>query len=296
MPSIMQDKYILGQSQSGTVSSIGEEIRLDLKLTPNTNSLTGGNVSGTVKDSSGQPIQNALIKIMDSNYAPLMHTITDAMGNYTFTNIPSNETYNIFAIASGMTLNQGNQFTVSDYQNLTINFTLTADPAMSLGVIAGDLIDQSNNQPINGAVVSLYLLNPDNTKTLEAVTYTNQYGQYTFREVPQGTYVIEITSLGYNTTTANVTISQTGQLVPMTVSMVQNPSTSRGTVSGIITDNNNQPIDRADVILYQVNSDGSLTPLAFTKTTTSGIYLFANVGTGTYKVKANESEVITVNI
>lgn len=293
MATIKQDKYILGQSVSKSIASVAEEIRLDLKLSPQPLN-NAGSVTGTVKDENGNPVPNALVKIMDSNYEPMFHAITAADGTYTIDNVPAGSGYNIFAIATGKALNQGVSFSIAASQVITKDFTLVNDPSSQLGIIAGDLYDSATGAPINGAVISLYKVNEDQTEVLVAITYTNQYGQFVFRGLNIGNYSIRVSALGYIGTSSTVSITTQGQIVPSIINITQDPNASRGTVSGIITDQNNQPIVEADVVLYRVNEDNSLTAVAFTKTNSAGVYLFINVPQGNYKVKSNKTEDIVI--
>lgn len=284
MPNIYQDKYILGQSVSGTIVSSDEEIRLDLQLQDSTGNIQGGNISGTVTDSTGSAISGAYVKLMSNTYDPIRHTITDASGNYSFKNVPPGSYY-LFAIANGMNLEQSQLLSISSYNYYVQNFTLTANPSANLSIIAGDLTQQGTSTPIDGAVVSLFA-NTGGSETLEAITYSNQYGQFVFRSVPQSTYTVRITALGYESASESVVINSNGQIVQvnkqLTVSSIVN---SKGTVSGIITDANSQAISGADVILYREDtSTNALTPIAFTKTNSNGAYLFVGVDPGTYKV------------
>ncbi|MGG7096487.1 MSCRAMM family protein [Clostridium sardiniense] len=292
MATIKQDIYVLGQSQAKQINSVGQEIRLDLSLRPQVLNNTG-KVTGTVT-SGGNPVPNALVKIMDSNYNPILHAVTALDGTYTLDNLPAGTGYNIFCTAAGMALQQGVSFSITAGQVINRDFNLVSDPAAQLGIIAGDLVDSSSNTPIGGAVVSLYLVNPDNTEVLQAIIYTNEYGQFVFRELAIGNYSIRVSALGYIGTSSTVSISTPGQIVPSLITIVQDPNASRGTVSGIITDNNNQPIANADVVLYKVNSDDSLTAISFGKTNASGVYLFINVPQGNYKVKANQTQDVIV--
>lgn len=291
---VKKDKYILGQSLTKQIATMGEEIRLDLQLQPVT-PVIGATVEGVIKDASGAPVANALVKIMDNNYEPLLHAVTNASGEYIFNNIPGSSSYTIFAIASGMKLNQGQSFSLVEGETKTINFTLQADPAMQLGIIAGDLYQTGTTTPINGAVVSLYTI-VDGVETLSAITYSNQYGQFVFREVATGNYSLNITALGYLPTSISTNMVNAAQIISLQPTLAVDPNAQNGTVSGVITNNLNAPINRADVILYRVNADSTLTPVAFTKTNASGVYLFINVPQGNYKVKSNELEIVDVNI
>lgn len=293
MAIIKQDIYILGQSEQKQIQGVGEEIRLDLQLEPQPLNDTG-KVTGIVVDENGNPITGALIKIMDANYEPLLHAITGTDGTYTLDTVPAGTGYNVFANAAGKALNQGTSFSIAAGQVITRDFTLLDDPSAQLGIVAGDLYDATTSLAINGAVVSLYQVNPDSTEVLKAITYTNQYGQFVFRGLELGEYSIRISALGYVGTTTTVNVTTPGQIIPALVNINQNPNASRGTVSGIITNNINQPIGNADVVLYEVNADNTLTARAFTKTNSAGVYLFINVPQGNYKVKSNQTQDVVV--
>lgn len=296
MKQIFQDKYILGQSVAKAIEKIGQEIRIDLSLVPNPNNNNNGSIYGKVTDVNGNIIESALVKIMSDSYEPLMHDITDSNGTYSFTNIPANVTYNIFAISAKMKLQQLEPIFIGESQSLELNFVLEMDPALSFSIIAGDIINPKTNKPVDGAVVALFRKRTSSEEDLKAIVYTNEYGQYVFREIEKGSYVVRIGALGYNSTSIDVLVTGEGQIIPMKIALTEDPLTSRGTVSGIITDDNNQPINRADVILYKVEDDESLSPVSFTKTNESGIYLFANVPEGNYKVKSNQIEIVSINV
>lgn len=290
---IKKDKFILGQSESKTIGSVGEEIRLDLQLQKKTG-IIGAVVTGNITDTSGLPVSNALIKIMDSNFEPLMHSITDEQGEYIFNNIPASNSYTIFAIAEGKKLKQDKQFALSSGESKTINFTLEDDFAMQLGIIAGDLYQNGTTIPINGAVVSLYRI-INNTEVLFALTNTNEYGQFVFREIENGKYDIKISALGFIPDGIELEMLSTSKIILIKPTLSTDANAENGTVSGLITNDNNTPINRADVILYKVDG-ANLIPVSFTKTNISGVYLFINVPQGIYKVKSNEIEIVEVEI
>lgn len=295
MITVKQDKFILGQSSSKTIASSGEEIRLDLQLQPMMPTV-GATVEGKVTDTNGAAITNALIKIMDSNFEPLLHAVTNLDGNYLFNNIPASNSYTIFAIAPGKKIKQGQGFSLSDGASKKVDFTLENDPSMQLAIIAGDLYQSGTTNPINGAVVTLFEVDENGVETLSAITNTNEFGQFVFREVSNGNYNINISALGFISDSVTASVTSAPQIVSINPTLQPDPNSQNGTVSGVILDNFNAPIDRADVILYKVNGDDSLTPVAFTKTNTTGVYLFINVPQGTYKVKSNELEIVEIDI
>ncbi len=277
------DKYILGQSETKSIEQLAEEIRLDLSLEPNPH-IDGGTVFGTVKDESDKPIPGALIKIMDNNHNPLAHEITGEDGTYIFTSFPPGSNYHIYSIAQGYKLEEDVPFTLLPQQSVEKDFVLPIDPTSSLAIIAGDILDNKTKKAIKGAVVNLF----SNEGDLIALSYTNDYGQFVFGDVAKGKYAVRISALGHKATSQTIEIDKDGQIANIIVNLDVDPSSARGTVSGMITDNDNEPIDGAEVILYKVEAQDKLTPIAFTKTNDEGVYLFINVDEGSYKIKANQ--------
>lgn len=288
MATYKQDIYKLAQSTTETIQNAGEEIRIDLQLEPQP-LINVAKVQGEVTY-EGKPLPNTVVKVMDENYNPIIHAITGENGSYTIDNHPTGSVYHIYSSATGKLMQEGTSYTIAPGQILTRNFEMVDDPNASLSIIAGDLYKSQTTIPINGAVVSLYRIDETGAEVLEALTYTNEYGQFVFRELEMAEYNIRISALGYNSTTTAVNISEPSTIAPVNVSMTENTNTSRGTVSGVITNNNNQVIPQADVVLYRVEKDGSLTPISFTKTNADGVYLFINVPQGDYKVKSTQAD------
>lgn len=291
--SVKEDKYILGQSGKKSLKELAEEIRLDLSLKPNPN-LQAGTVYGVVNDSQGTPIPGALVKIMDSDHNPLAHSITGSDGNYTFSPFPAGTNYHNYAIAQGYLLAEGIPFTLLAGQKIQKDFTLSIDTDATKGIIAGDINSSKDNKPIKGAAVNLYSLDNLGNKTLIGVTFTNEFGQFTFRELDKGNYIVQISALGYVPESNSITINQDGQIAHVVLKLEIDPMSARGTISGIVTDDNNMPINSADVVLYKVGDDDNLTPISFTKTNDEGLYLFVNVQQGDYKVKSNKTIIVTI--
>ncbi|WBW97736.1 MSCRAMM family protein [Oceanirhabdus sp. W0125-5] len=235
------------------------------------------------------PIAGALVKIMDNNHNPLAHAITGEDGAYIFNSFPPGSNYHIYAIAQGYKLEEDVPFTLLPQQSVEKDFILPIDPASALAIIAGDILDIKSQKAINGAVVNLF----NEVDELIALSYTNEYGQFVFADITKGKYTVRFSALGYKPSSQTVEIDKDGQIANIVVNLDEDPSSARGTVSGMITDNNNEPIDGAEVILYSVGADETLTPIAFTKTTDEGVYLFINVAKGDYKIKANQ-EIIEV--
>lgn len=289
MAGVIQDQYELGQSIKKSLSELGQEIRLDLSLKPNPN-LDAGTIFGTVKDTQGNPIPGATIKIMDKDHNPLAHTVTGPDGSYIISPFPPGPEYHIYAQADGYLLAEQLPFALLPRQQVEKNFILTRDPDAILSIIAGDVRDnQTPPHVVKGAIVNLYQVDELGHETLIAVTYTNEFGQFTFRDLQKGNYIIRISGLGYIPVAISVIISADSTIAKVMATLNVDPQASKGTISGVITDNNNVPIADADVVLYRVEADGSLTPIAVTRTNDEGVYLFTKVPQGDYKIKSTKS-------
>lgn len=69
------------------------------------------------------------------------------------------------------------------------------------GTIQGTVSDRENSAPIEGALIELVETN--------TTTITNQFGLYTFTDLPEGNYTISISSLGFKTVTESVSVNNT---------------------------------------------------------------------------------------
>lgn len=288
MPNIKEDLYILGQSEVKSISMLGEKIRLDLSLRSNPN-LNCGTVSGTVQNLIGDPIEGALIKIMDENYEPMFHTISEADGTYIFESILPGKGYNIFAVADGMLLGQETSFDVDPNEDVIKHCVLSPDDTARFGIVAGEVLnDETPSMPVAGGLIKLYIKKSDGSETLTNITYTNEYGQFIFREVEENNYIIRASALGHIKTSNLIGINGVGQIASVKLTMQIDPDASNGTVSGMVVDQENKAIVRAEVFLYKIESDGTASPVASTKTNKSGVYIFIKVPKGSYKVMSNK--------
>ncbi|MPQ43130.1 endo-alpha-N-acetylgalactosaminidase family protein [Clostridium tarantellae] len=289
---IKQDKYNVAQSKIVNIVGRGSDIRLDMQLDFNNKQTNiGSSLTGKVVDSNNNAIKGAVIKLVDGNFQPLTNTMTDDNGNYFINSLPFSNIYKIIATAIGKIVFQTEPFTLLLGENKTINITLQLDTNTSLGSISGNL-KGINGQYIQGAIILLYNL-VNGAENLMAITYTDSSGVCVLSELDAGNYKIILNALGYLSEQITVSV-KSGIITTFSKVLNENPQAADGIVSGIITDTSNSVVANADVILYNVDKDNSLTPVAFTSTNSAGIYTFINVPAGNYLVKSNQSELVTV--
>ncbi|MPQ42996.1 beta-N-acetylglucosaminidase domain-containing protein [Clostridium tarantellae] len=286
---LKRDKYSPFISSKISIDKKGQDIEMNLKLTKNTKKLNlSTTISGSVVDKLKNPIDNAIVNLMDENFNPLTYVTTGENGKYLMNDIPYSDSYNLIATANGKLISQANNFSISSQQNLEFNFVLLDDPNALLGIISGKV--QDDNNPLLGAIVSLYTIDEDK-KNLISITYSDVSGIYTFTELPLGNYSIGISALGYMQFQMPVSVNS-GEIISVKSNLSVDPKASDGIISGIIKDSTNLQISDAYVILYRVEDNEDLTPVAVTTTDKNGLYVFINVSTGNYLIKTNDFEIV----
>ncbi|WP_170272205.1 carboxypeptidase regulatory-like domain-containing protein [Clostridium tarantellae] len=284
-------KYNLANSSIIQIDKKGTAVNLNLNLTPNLNNINvGAIISGRVIDLNNNAIKNATVKLMNENLEPLYHVVTDENGEYMIENVPYSDSYKILAIGENKLIDIPISFSLSSKENKIINFILSEDPNVLKGILSGRVIYEDT--PISGAVVSIYsILN--SITTLIGITFTDYLGVFFLSNLNAGNYEVKISALGYVPYKGTVTITS-GKIFSLNTSLNLNENSPLGIISGIITDDLNNFIANADVTLYSVDKFNNLTPLSFTESNSSGIYLFSNVPVGNYIVKSNQSELMDI--
>lgn len=211
MADVKQDLLSLQYSQNFEIQGM-QEANIDLQLPPA--SATSATLYGVVTDGA-LPVADATVKLFDSTGLPYQHTMTDAAGAYTLSGIPAG-TYSLAAVKDGYLLSDAAGVTLSQGASTELNLTLSADPTLALGAIAGGsianvsmsmvvdgrtyngtvsgIIQNNAGQAVAGCFVGLYAVTTDlgvTTETLVSVTKTNTEGKYLFGGVTAGAYVVK---------------------------------------------------------------------------------------------------------
>lgn len=264
-----------------------EEANIDLSLTPATQ--TGATVIGIVTDGEN-PIPDATVKIFDNNELPFKHTLTDANGNYTLSEIPEG-TYSVAAVKEGYRLSDSIGVTLNPQDTAQINLVATPDATLNLGAIAG-ILHLTNADGTRSPLGNVKITLNNATNTVISTTYSADDGEFAFYDVEDGVYTLVATAEGY-LSSANITATITnGSIANVDMSMIVDTRTYSGTVSGVIRDQDGKVVAGSFVGLYQLvqQADGTTREVlvATTKTNLAGKYLFGEVGGGQYLVKAKQ--------
>lgn len=278
MADITQDLLQLQYSQNFPISGMQEaDINLVLPPVPP----ASATVFGTVTDGT-TPIADATVKLFDSQGVPYQHTITDAAGTYTLSNIPAG-TYTVASVKDGYLLSTGTGVVLSSGDSTQINLVCTPDVSLSLGAIAGTLQTLVNlvQTPVSGAKITLL----NGSGEVVATTYSVDDGEFAFYDLADGVYTLVASAAGYFTTAPTTVTILNGSIANVSLNMTVDSRTYNGTVSGIIRDQYGNVVAGCFVGLFQI-VDGREMLIATTKTNTEGKYLFGGVTNGQYLVKA----------
>ena len=277
-----------------------------------------GTVTGLVTDSAGKPLAGAFVEISPASTTtggtsgtklpgPPPHirvAITDKNGQYTFNDVPTG-TYTVSAIAKGYQKATSAPFTVAKGSNTAPTLALTALPTPDVGSVTGKVTDSKGNA-LAGAFVALSPA-PANTPGTTTVPFplppvrvakTDQNGQYTFDNVPTGTYTVTAFADGYQkATSAPFTVANGSNTAP-TLALAALPTPVFGSVTGKVTDSSGKPLAGAYVAISPAGSpkpEAGATaspinfppvPVQFVKTDANGQYTFDKVAAGSYVVTA----------
>jgi len=146
-----------------------------------------GTLSGAVTDlGTGLPIAGATVSITRAGYT--LTQVTGAAGHYSF--VAGAGTYEVKTTAFGYV-----DQTVTVVAPLTQDFALTSLPA---GSISGSVLESGAATAVAGAAITVM------GSSLAATTGSD--GAYTLAGVPHGSHTVTMTSPGYQTLSATVTV------------------------------------------------------------------------------------------
>jgi len=279
-----KEEYMLGQSETKSIQKVAEAIRLDLTLLPSP-FVDSGTLKGKVRDNNGNPIPDAVVLILDESNSTLANTVTGNDGSYLFNTLKPGSGYQAYAKAPGFELSEKLSFIINPNDSIEYDFLLVPDSSQQYSVIVG-VIQNNEDFPVNTASVELFRAEDSRTVPV-SLTFTNEIGQFVFSNLNIGSYVVKVNANGYFSEHYPVIISSMNKIIPVNIRLREDMKASKGIIAGVITNNEEQPLADADVILYRLNEDGSQSPVDFTRSNKEGVYLFVNVPHGQYCVNSN---------
>ncbi|MBV9495001.1 MAG: carboxypeptidase regulatory-like domain-containing protein, partial [Acidobacteria bacterium] len=257
--------YFDGAPVSFTLTP-GGSLNQDLTLQPRPGSI-GGHVTAT----DGGALAGVSITLSNASGTPIGTTTTDASGNYAFDSLPPGQ-YALHFSKAGYD-NATASAAVSANQRTTVDQVLsTASVTPQPTSISGVVKDAHSGNPIPGAVVTLTQNGAVRTTTSDA------NGEYSFSDVtPNVSATLSASSDDYQPLTTAPFTPTSGSAERHDLSLLPKP----GSLGGIVSDAaNNNPL--ANVLVEVRDEDNNL--IASTHTDSLGVYRFASIAAGSYRV------------
>jgi len=248
-----------------------------------------GAISGTVKDSLGNGINNVAVRVYDlSNNYYSMYT-TDSSGAYSLTPIPAGNWKVYFD-----TLNAGNYldewyndksgFDSADQVSVSAGQTTTLSDAVLIegGIISGRVTD-SLGTGLESVSIFLYDLN----ENFVINGYTDSSGNYSLEALTAGTYKVEYSPssgnyLGewYNNKIDFASADQVSVTLGQTTALADTVLVEGGIISGRVTDSLGNGLLNVDVYAWGLTGN----VLGYIGTDSSGYYTLEGIRPGNCKV------------
>lgn len=280
-----------------TVGQISSNINASLDL--------GGIISGQVTDEQGNPLLDINVSVYISDGSslsrPYSNVWTNANGEYSLTGLPGNTYYLYFEDYSENYIREGYKnevpFRLDDISNKIaiqiesgqtisgINESLTFG-----GVISGKVTDLNNN-PLPDISVYTFIWNGKSLEDVNGSYKTDSNGLYSIGALPSGSYYLHFKdnkyiSEGYHDEVpfdlkniANKTAIKI--IAGETVSDINESMQPGGSISGQVTDQQNNPLSRVFVGCVNWPENNPLDNCQ-TETDANGNYLLEGLITGEY--------------
>ncbi len=254
----------------------------------------GINIGGQVTTNTGVGLQGATVKLVSSQVGTITRQ-TDASGNYSFDNLPRNDTY-IISVNQYGGYNYNPQTVTNPQVNQTVNF-MSNPPAH---LVSGRIILGSTIQPMVG--VTVYL-----NGHVTATAVTDSSGNFSFGLLPaQQSYTVSVLATPiytYNTAmTVNIPSLNQAQ------SIYFEGARRKYTLTAMVQNSVGQPVGSVPIVLrgganriaYTSGTNGTIAfadLLAgddYTLTPWSALYSFSPVKASYTSLQSNASVTFTV--
>ncbi len=276
-----KDIYTLNFSNEIDLAELQEHYQeIELIATPEISTST---ITGKVEDQDGVDVENATVKLFDTEFNPIKHTMTNADGNYTFQNVPRGD-YIVYAVKDGYSLSTKRPLTYTGVDIRLNDLIISEDTTYTKGNLYGYVFDDHGYE-FSGAVVKLV----DDTNITVAETVSAKDGEFIFSKLDAGTYTLSASADDYVVYTPYVVEIVDGTNTEENIHMIKVAEAKEGTINGIVHNTNKIPIVGAVVGLYESVGTGEEKTLKLRKTcrtNTEGRYFFGVVPEGKWVVKA----------
>ncbi len=275
---VKRDVYLLQQSEQFYLKP-GHEAAVDMTLNK-APPFPCTRLIGQVK-SVGGPISGATVKILDKEFKPLFHDVTDSKGNFSFIHTLVPGIYQIVGVGDGYLISESRRISMLPSTSVYVTIWLHPDKDAGLGTLYGMTRD-GENDPLPGVRVCVF--DNEEAEYPRAVTQSNTDGEYMFYGLAPSKYVVKAFLRDFVLPYSIPVNIFPKEILCADLYLYQNTLAYKGTISGVVTHNDIE-VPNAVAALYQVK-DNKYTLIRIQKANNKGFYLFSGCDPGTYVVKA----------
>ncbi|WWB87080.1 carboxypeptidase regulatory-like domain-containing protein [Priestia aryabhattai] len=253
-------------SQGLTAFAVGgQTFTFNLLLLPQV-----GTIRGKVTDSSsGAPLANTRIRVINASGVVVTTTQTDINGNYLLSNLAAG-TYQI--ITSNVDYQAAAQtVTLTTNEVKEVDFTLNGNPARLIGRV----VDKETKFPVIGALIEVF----NEVDLSVSFGLTDENGKYVIEGLPQGAFSVRASASGYMSETVKIQLSP-NEVLELNFALTTTAAFTGAIIGQVVDNSTSLPIANARVNL--LDNEGQL--IASTTTNEAGQYFFASLEAKTYTV------------
>ena len=233
-----------------------------------------GSVDGSVKDSTGQPLENISLTLTRGDEE--RNAATAKNGSFNFDGVPAGQW--TLSVDAPKTYKKVSNIVVDVPANgkATKDITLTSTIGSVHGVVTG-----AKNAPIEGATATI--TNVENGASYESTT--DKDGKYSRGDLSVGQYRIEVRAADYESPEAQEVDVTPSANVQKDFQLEKTPDTPQtGTVKGSVRDADGNAIDGEVAVVLENVDTGDVIPATVDA---NGDYTAADVPAGNYRAKAS---------
>lgn len=233
-----------------------------------------GLVTGTVKRDNGDVVSFGTVRISGIGLSQAATVSIASDGTYSIAGVPPGT----YTLQASQPNSEGSPLTATTTANVVLDQTTIADITFApTGGVTGAVLRTSGDVVVN-ASVQLHGTNPDGSDLSRSVR-TDTGGHYIFTDVPVTTVTVESVDQPTNTAASARVVVVANQLTNQDLTLV-----AGGTVTGLITNQSNQPIAGVQVVVTGNNGTFNVT------TGTDGRYFVDHVAPGLVNVQASDPQ------
>ncbi|WP_377887184.1 carboxypeptidase regulatory-like domain-containing protein [Alkalihalobacillus sp. R86527] len=270
-PSVIAGQYSLNvtatnfQSDAvGVTVAANDASTVNFVLEPNP-----GTVQGEVRNEDGDPINGALVEVLNLAGSVISTATTNVSGVYTIDELAPGD-YKI-RFSKSLFTTQVLGFNLEAGETEVLNGTLQENP----GTLTGTITDATTSAPLPGTTIQV----TNGLGVTVATSTTDLNGEYTIEMLAPGFYTVTFVAPGYGSQTVGAKI-QSEQTTTLDVPLEQ----LVGAISGTITDTLGNPVAGSVIEIFSNN-----VLVASTTTDSNGNYIINNLIPGAYSITASNN-------